>query len=88
MFFEDAKICSKELEIARQKEYGNDKGTMCGVLSYVESYLVAHNLWLLRQSEQVEDPKTAKGIVKRCHQNCRPGTNLTTQVLDETRTII
>ena len=36
--------------------------------------------------EQIEDPKTAKGLVKRdVVRIVTPGTNLNTQVLDESR---
>lgn len=91
MFFEDAKICSKELEIALTgKNIGNDeKAPMCGVPYHaVESYLgkLITRGYRVAICEQVEDPKTAKGIVKRdVIRIVSPGTNLNTQVLDETR---
>jgi DNA mismatch repair protein MutS len=91
MFFEDAKICSKELEIALTgKSIGNDeRAPMCGVPYHaVESYLakLISRGYRVAICEQVEDPKTAKGLVKRdVIRIVSPGTNLNTQVLDETR---
>jgi DNA mismatch repair protein MutS len=65
MFYEDAKIGSAVLEIALTSR---QKVPMCGVPYHaVNSYLAK----LLRRGykvavcEQVEDPKTAKGVVKR-----------------------
>jgi DNA mismatch repair protein MutS len=65
MFFEDAAIASRVLEIALTSR---QKVPMCGVPHHaVNSYLAK----LLRRGykvaicEQVEDPRTAKGVVKR-----------------------
>jgi DNA mismatch repair protein MutS len=65
MFFEDAKIASPILEIALTSR---QKVPMCGVPYHAaETYLTK----LLKKGmkvavcEQVEDPKTAKGVVKR-----------------------
>lgn len=91
MFFEDAMICSKELEIALTgKGIGNDeRAPMCGVPYHaVDNYLskLITRGYRVAICEQVEDPKTAKGIVKRdVVRIVSPGTNLNTQVLDETR---
>ncbi len=91
MFFEDAKICSKELEIALTgKGIGNDKkAPMCGVPHHaVDSYLskLISKGYRVAICEQVEDPKTAKGIVKReVVRIVSPGTHLNTQVMDETK---
>ena len=91
MFFEDAKICSKELEIALTgKRIGNEeRAPMCGVPYHaVDNYLskLITRGYRVAICEQVEDPKTAKGIVKReVVRIVSPGTNLNTQVLDETR---
>src|SRR5690606_27444646 len=91
MFFEDAKICSKELEIALTgKNIGKEeKAPMCGVPYHaVENYLskLISRGYRVAICEQVEDPKTAKGLVKReVVRIVSPGTNLNTQVLDETR---
>ena len=91
MFFEDAKICSKELEIALTgKSIGNEeRAPMCGVPHHaVDNYLskLITRGYRVAICEQVEDPKTAKGIVKReVVRIVSPGTNLNTQVLDETK---
>ena len=65
MFYEDAEVASKVLDIALTSR---QKVPMCGVPYHaVNSYLAK----LLRQGfkvavcEQVEDPRTAKGVVKR-----------------------
>ena len=65
MFYEDARIASPVLEIALTSR---QKVPMCGVPHHaVDSYLAK----LLRQGfkvavcEQMEDPRTAKGVVKR-----------------------
>lgn len=91
MFFEDAQVCSKELEIALTgKSYGQEeRAPMCGVPYHaVEGYLskLVSRGYRVAICEQVEDPKDAKGIVKReVIRIVTPGTNLNTQVLDETR---
>jgi len=91
MFFEDAKICSKELEIALTgKSIGNDeRAPMCGVPYHsVDNYLskLISRGYRVAICEQIEDPKTAKGLVKRdVVRIVTPGTNLNTQVLDESR---
>jgi DNA mismatch repair protein MutS len=91
MFYEDAEICSKELEIVLTgKSVGQeDRAPMCGVPYHsVESYLskLVSRGYRVAICEQVEDPKAAKGIVKReVIRIVTPGTNLNTQVLDETR---
>lgn len=91
MFFEDAKICSKELEIALTgKNIGQgERAPMCGVPHHaVDNHLskLIDRGYRVAICEQVEDPKTAKGIVKReVVRIVTPGTNLNTQALDETR---
>ncbi|NLK28242.1 MAG: DNA mismatch repair protein MutS [Clostridiales bacterium] len=91
MFYEDAKICSKELEIALTgKHVGQEeRAPMCGVPYHsVDGYLskLVNRGYRVAICEQVEDPKTAKGIVKReVVRVVTPGTNLNTQVLDETK---
>ncbi len=70
MFFDDAKIASKELELVLTgKDCGLDeRAPMCGVPFHaVDSYiakLVAKG-YRVAVCEQMEDPATAKGIVKR-----------------------
>jgi DNA mismatch repair protein MutS len=91
MFFEDAHTCSRELEIALTgKSIGQeDRAPMCGVPFHaVENYLskLVSRGYRVAICEQVEDPKLAKGIVKReVVRIVTPGTNLNTQVLDETK---
>ncbi|HKL80415.1 MAG TPA: DNA mismatch repair protein MutS [Mobilitalea sp.] len=91
MFFEDAHICSKELEIALTgKGIGQEeRAPMCGVPYHaVEGYLskLVSRGYRVAICEQVEDPKMSKGLVKReVVRIVTPGTNLNTQVLDETR---
>ena len=91
MFFEDAKTASKELEITLTgKNCGKDeKAPMCGVPYHsVESYLnkLVSKGYKVAICEQVEDPKMARGLVKReVVRIVTPGTNLDTQALDETK---
>ncbi|HHU74784.1 MAG TPA: DNA mismatch repair protein MutS [Clostridiales bacterium] len=91
MFFEDANVCSRELEIALTgKSIGKDERIpMCGVPHHsVDNYLskLVSRGYRVAICEQVEDPKTAKGIVKReVVRIVTPGTNLNTQGLDETK---
>ncbi len=91
MFFEDANICSKELEIVLTgKSIGQEeRAPMCGVPYHaVDNYLskLVSRGYRVAICEQVEDPKASKGIVKReVVRIVTPGTNLNTQVLDETR---
>ncbi|HUU51122.1 MAG TPA: DNA mismatch repair protein MutS [Nitrospinota bacterium] len=70
MFFEDAKIASKVLEItltSRNKE--KDKSVpMCGVPCHASESYIARLInagYKVAICEQIEDPKKAKGIVKR-----------------------
>jgi DNA mismatch repair protein MutS len=91
MFFEDAHVCSKELEIALTgKNIGQEeRAPMCGVPYHaVENYLskLVSRGYRVAICEQVEDPKQSKGIVKReVVRIVTPGTNLNTQVLDESK---
>lgn len=82
MFFEDAKLASKELQLyLTGKSAGQkDKVPMCGIphhayLSYVQKLLDnGHKVGIV---EQMEDPKLAKGLVKRdVIQIITPGANL------------
>ena len=91
MFFEDALTASKELEITLTgKNCGlEERAPMCGIPYHaVDSYLnrLVSKGYKVAICEQVEDPKTAKGIVKReVIRVVTPGTNLDTQGLDETK---
>ena len=91
MFFEDALTASRELEITLTgKNCGQEeRAPMCGVPYHaVEGYLnkLVSKGYKVAICEQVEDPKQAKGIVKRdVVRIVTPGTNLDTQALDETK---
>ncbi len=91
MFYDDALIASKELEITLTgKDCGQEeRAPMCGVPYHaVDNYLnkLVEKGYKVAICEQVEDPKTAKGIVKReVIRIVTPGTNLNTQALDETK---
>lgn len=91
MFFEDALTASRELEITLTgKNCGQEeRAPMCGVPYHaVEGYLnkLVTKGYKVAICEQVEDPKVAKGIVKReVVRIVTPGTNLDTQALDESK---
>ncbi len=70
MFFEDAKIVSQELELTLTgKDCGlEERAPMCGVPYHaVEGYLtrLVSKGYKVAIAEQMEDPKLAKGLVKR-----------------------
>ncbi len=89
MFYEDALTASKELEITLTgKNCGQEeKAPMCGVPYHaVEGYLnkLVQKGYKIAVCEQIENPKEAKGIVKReVVRIVTPGTNLNTQALEE-----
>lgn len=91
MFFDDALKASKELEITLTgKNCGlEERAPMCGVPYHaVDSYLnrLVSKGYKVAICEQMEDPATAKGLVKRdVVRIVTPGTNLDTQALDETK---
>ncbi|MCQ2539754.1 MAG: DNA mismatch repair protein MutS [Acetatifactor sp.] len=91
MFFEDALTASKELEITLTgKSCGlEERAPMCGVPFHaVDSYLtkLVSKGYKVAICEQVEDPKLAKGLVKReVIRIVTPGTNLNMQSLEETK---
>ena len=91
MFFEDAVTASRELEITlTSKNCGlEERAPMCGVPYHsVDGYLnrLVSKGYKVAICEQMEDPATAKGIVKReVVRIVTPGTNLDTQSLDETK---
>ena len=91
MFFDDALIASKVLEITLTgKDCGQpERAPMCGIPYHaLDGYLtklIDHG-YKAAICEQVEDPKTAKGIVKReVIRIVTPGTNLSMQSLDESK---
>ena len=91
MFFDDAIRISRELELTLTgRDCGlKERAPMCGIPYHaVEGYLnrLVAKGYKVAICEQVEDPKTAKGIVKReVVRIVTPGTNLDTQALDETK---
>ncbi len=91
MFFEDAITASKALEITLTgKNCGlEERAPMCGIPYHaVEGYLnkLIAKGFKVAICEQVEDPKQAKGLVKRdVTRIVTPGTNLNVQGMDEGR---
>ncbi|WP_418747856.1 DNA mismatch repair protein MutS [Frisingicoccus sp.] len=91
MFFEDALVASKALEITLTgKDCGQEeRAPMCGIPYHaLEGYLtkLIEKGYKAAICEQMEDPKTAKGIVKReVIRIVTPGTNLSMQALDESK---
>lgn len=91
MFFDDALTVTKELEITLTgKDCGlEERAPMCGVPYHAaETYInrlieKGHKVAIC---EQVEDPKQAKGLVKReVVRIVTPGTTLDAMSLDETK---
>ena len=91
MFFEDALTASKELEITLTgKSCGlEERAPMCGIPYHaVDVYLnkLVSKGYKVAICEQVEDPKLAKGIVKReVIRIVTPGTNLNIQALEDAK---
>ncbi len=93
MFLEDAVVAAKALEIAltsRSKDRDGNPVPMCGVPYHAASAYIAR---LVRQGfrvalcEQMEDPRTAKGVVKReVVRVITPGTQLEASALDAAET--
>jgi DNA mismatch repair protein MutS len=91
LFFEDAVVAARALEIAltsRSKDRGGEPIPMCGVPHHAVNTYVGR---LVRQGfrvalcEQMEDPRTAKGVVKReVVRVVTPGTQLESSALDAT----
>ncbi len=91
MFFDDALTASKELEITLTgKNCGmEERAPMCGVPYHaVDGYLtkLVSKGYKVAICEQVEDPKQAKGIVKReVVRIVTPGTILDAAAIDESK---
>ncbi len=91
MFFEDAMTASRELDITLTgKQCGLiERAPMCGVPYHaVDSYLdrLVAKGYKVAICEQVEDPKQAKGLVKReVVRIVTPGTNMSDSVLADDR---
>ncbi len=89
MFFDDALTASKELELTLTgKSCGlSERAPMCGV-PYHAAQLYINKLvkkgYKVAICEQVEDPKEAKGLVKReVTRIATPGTNIDMETLNE-----
>lgn len=91
MFYEDAHICSKELELTLTgKNCGEkERAPMCGVPFHaIDAYLgrLVSKGYKVAICEQVEDPKATKTLVKReVIRVVTPGTNLDAQQLDASK---
>lgn len=89
MFFDDAKLASKELELALTgRDCGlEQRAPMCGVPYHAaQNYIRAliNKGYKVAIGEQVEDPSVAKGIVKReVVKIITPGTYTDSQFLEE-----
>ena len=89
MFFEDALLASRELEITLTARDGGtpDRIPMCGVPYHAADGYIAKLIkkgYRVAICEQVEDPKEAKGIVRReVIKIITPGTTMNEQILEE-----
>ncbi len=89
MFFDDAKLVSAELELTLTgKSCGmEERAPMCGVPYHAaENYInrLVNKGYKVAICEQMEDPKTVKGIVKReVVRIVTPGTNLNDGQVEE-----
>lgn len=93
LFYDDAVVAAKALEIALTSRSNDREGTpipMCGVPHHAASSYVAR---LVRQGfrvaicEQMEDPRTAKGVVRReVVRVVTPGTQLEATALESDQT--
>lgn len=91
MFFNDAKTVSQELDLTLTgRDCGQgEKAPMCGVPYHSAEGYIAKLLakgYRVTICDQMEDPKAAKGIVKRdVVRVITPGTVLESSMLDESR---
>ncbi len=88
MFYDDAKVASKELELTLTgRGEGDKRMPMCGVPYHAADNYIAKLLskgYKVAICDQVEDPKDAKGIVKReVVKVITPGTVQESRMLDE-----
>ena len=89
MFFDDAITASRELELTLTgKDCGQaERAPMCGVPYHAAETYIARLIekgYKVAICEQLEDPKTAKGIVKRgVIRVVTPGTVMETNLLEE-----
>lgn len=90
MFFDDAKTASEELDLVLTgKECGmEERAPMCGVPFHSADNYIARLVargYKVAICEQVEDPKQAKGLVKRdVIRIITPGTVIESNMLDDT----
>ena len=93
MFSEDAKVASKELDLTlTTRDRGKaeeDRTPMCGVPYHSSEAYIARLVakgYKVAICEQMEDPATAKGLVKRdITRVVTPGTVTESSMLDESR---
>ena len=91
MFFDDAINVSRELELTLTCKYcgQEERAPMCGVPFHAaDTYInrLVEKGYKVAICEQVEDPKAAKGLVKReVIKVVTPGTNFNPMALDETK---
>ena len=91
MFYDDAKLASKELELTLTgRDCGQDeRAPMCGVPFHsCESYIarLVSKGYKVAICEQTEDPAKAKGLVKRdIIRVITPGTVMESSMLDESK---
>ena len=89
MFFDDAILVSKELELTLTgKDCGlKERAPMCGIPYHAAAVYIAKLIekgYKVAICEQTEDPKTAKGMVKRdVIRVVTPGTLIDEELLDE-----
>lgn len=88
MFFEDAKVASRELEIVMTKRDcgDNQKCPMCGVPHHVADIYISKLVskgYKVAICEQMEDPKLVKGLLKRdIIRIITPGTVINSESID------
>ncbi len=91
MFFDDAIVASRELELTLTgRDCGlSERAPMCGVPYHAMDGYIAKLVakgYKVAICEQMEDPSTAKGIVRRdIIRVVTPGTVTDTKMLDETK---
>ena len=91
MFFEDAEIASRELELTLTgRDCGlEQRAPMCGVPFHAADTYISRLVekgYRVAICEQMEDPKEAKGMVRRdVTRIVTPGTNVLAQGIDESK---
>ena len=91
MFFDDAKLAAEELELVLTgKDCGLDeRAPMCGIPYHAADNYITRLVkkgYKVAIAEQTEDPKTAKGLVRReVIRVVTPGTIIASEALDDGR---